>query len=156
MRGLRVLGTVAILVVLACGGCTSRGDTGAGSQHASAAGSVRPKPAPTDADLGSVLERYYQYVEGGHWRFAHEMLSPRLRARVSENDLMDRYDAFASSPQVTVRQTSGTALVVWLDGDARADPSRSLHVEEHVTMAWDGEQWTIDSLAPRSLTNDTP
>ena len=68
-----------------------------------------------------------------------------------------------AGPLRAVRLTAGHGATVaaprstsWLDGDARDDPGRALHLVEHVTLAWDGEQWTIDALAPRSFTRDTP
>ncbi len=155
MRGLRVLSTVAIAGVLACGACSPahRRDAAAAasSEPPRSLSAASPRPAPADPDLGAVLERYYQDIEGAHWSFAYAMLSPRVRATMSTNDLMDRYELFAS-PQITVRPTRGTSLDVWLDGNARDDPRRALHLVEHVTMVWDGEQWVIDALAPRSFT----
>ena len=109
-----------------------------------------PAPAPSDPDLGTVTERFYQYVEGAHWPFAYAMLSQRYRATLSQNDLKRRYEDFANA-DVALRQTPGTVVTARLNGVDRNDRSRRLSVEEKIKLVWDGEQWTIDDITRRDV-----
>ena len=90
------------------------------------------------------MERFYQQVEGGHWRFAYAMFAPAYRARHSEADLVARYSRYASL-DVTLRQRSDTVVVSHLEGIDRDDGS-PLRDEETVTLAWDGADWKIADL----------
>jgi hypothetical protein len=128
-------------------------------ERASASASAAPhavsiRPAPTDPDLATVMERFYQQVEGGHWRFADAMLSPRLRAQLGENGLRSRYETVVNL-DVTLRQTNARTVMALLAGIDRADRSHSVRFEETVTLVWDGEQWSIDALVRRPLSPGT-
>jgi len=98
------------------------------------------RPAPKNPDLGDVLERFYEDIEGRHWDVAYAMLSPRLRAALPEPAFEARYAAFADA-DVNVGQPAGLRAVVRLD-DARSHAS----AVERVTLAWNGEDWTVDRL----------
>ncbi|HYW54429.1 MAG TPA: hypothetical protein VFF00_02485 [Candidatus Elarobacter sp.] len=100
------------------------------------------------------MERFYQQVEGGHWRFADAMLSPRLRAQLGENGLRSRYETIANL-DVTLRQENARTVVASLTGAERAGPSRTVRFEETVSLVWDGEQWAIDAIARRPLSPGT-
>lgn len=134
MKGCRSSFISALATALLAGGC-------AHATHAAAPAVALP--APTYPDLGAVMERFYQFVEGGHWRFAYAMLAPAYRARTSEAKLVARYSRYVSF-DVTVRQQSDTSVVSSIAGVAR-DGGRSLH-EETVTLAWDGADWKITGL----------
>jgi hypothetical protein len=107
-------------------------------------------PAPKNPDLTVVMERFYQQVTSGHWPFAYAMLSPDLRATLTQQQLVERYSDVVD-PNVRARQLSDRTVVAWLDGTERGHPERALHVRETVTLAWDGEQWTIDAIERRSV-----
>jgi hypothetical protein len=109
-----------------------------------AAAPAHALPAPKDPDLGSVMERFYQQVEGNHWRFAYAMLAPAYRARLSEADLVAHYGKYASL-DVTLRQQSDTTVVAHLAGTDRSD-GRPLRDEETVKLGWDGADWKIVDL----------
>ena len=110
----------------------------------------RHVPAPKNPDLTVVMERFYQQVTSSHWPFAYAMLSPRLRAALTQQQLVERYQGIVD-PNVRARQLSDRTVVAWLDGTERAHPGRPLHVRETVTLAWDGEQWTIDAIERRGV-----
>jgi len=144
MRGCR-LGFISALAVallaqallLVASGCAQPPrDEAAAPAHA--------LPVPKDPDLGSVMERFYQQVEGQHWQFAYAMLAPAYRARHGESDLVARYGRYASFA-VTLRQRSDTVVVSDIDGidRDRGSPQRD---EELVTLAWDGADWKIADL----------
>jgi hypothetical protein len=148
MRAIRLVSLAAAAAVLAAGGCgSSRHGTGDGG--ASAAPQVqRRAPAPVDPDLGTVMERFYQYVQGRHWPFAYAMLSTRYRATLTQDELVRRYENLADA-DVALRHTPGTSVTARIDGTDRKDRSRKLHVEERVKLVWDGEQWVIDDITRR-------
>lgn len=106
-------------------------------------------PAPKNPDLGTVMERYYQLVEGKHWDFAYAMLAPAYRGHVSEDAFARRYGGF-SSADVDVRQESDRVVVVRLGALDRASGKR-LAVEETVTLSWNGADWKIASIRRRSV-----
>ena len=135
------------LAVLAAGCARHPGDAGAG---ASGAAAQQHEPAPADPDLAAVMERFYQQVEGGHWRFAHAMLSARYRAGVTEAALRNRYDELADL-DVNLRQTTDRVVVARLDAHDRLDRARVRSVDETVTLAWDGGQWLIDGIRRRDV-----
>lgn len=129
-RGVSVLAVAALAIgVVAMPGCGAQ----RAEQHQS-------RPAPTNPDLGDVLERYYEDVEGRHWEIAYAMLSPRLRASMSEAAFEARYAPYANA-DVTVGQPDGRRVAVHL-----SDAAHHLSTTERVTLAWDGEDWTIDRL----------
>ena len=152
MRRVRFLPIAALAVVLAASGCTQRHETAASSASPPAHPRVVAK-APANPDLATVMERFYQQVEGAHWKFAYAMLSPRYRATLSQDDLMRRYDDIADL-DVTLRQTNGRVVHARLVGSTR-DRSRSVRFEEDVSLVWDGQDWTIDSIARRDVSPGT-
>jgi hypothetical protein len=148
MRADGLVPVAAFAVLLAASGCTNARQAASTS---STAPQAQPRaPAPKNPDLSGVMERFYQQVEGGHWAFAYAMLSARCRAGLTQQQLVDRYSDLVD-PNVRARQLSDRTVVAWLDGTDRKDPGRALHVRETVTLAWDGEQWTIDALERRSV-----
>ncbi len=140
MRGCRRDFIAVLAAAIAACGC-ARASTGDDRP-------AHPVPAPTDPDLGTVMERFYQQVEGRHWRFAYAMLAPAYRARLSEDDLARQYDGYASA-DVSLRQPSDRVVIAQL---AATDPTgRRLRVEETVTLAWDGADWQIAAIRRRAL-----
>lgn len=134
MRGLQLLTIVAVLVCLITGCVTA--------PH-------RTAPAPSNPDLGTVLERFYQQLEGGHWRYAHAMLSARYGALVSEDELRERYASFAFA-EITVGQPHGMTVAVELTAPAHAGEA-ALAVRETLSLVWDGEDWKIDRITRRAI-----
>lgn len=146
----RSIVAIALFLTTVVAACTQAPDERSSATASAAPHAASVRPAPADPDLATVMERFYEQVEGGHWRFADAMLSPRLRAQLGENGLRSRYETIANL-DVTLRQTNARTVIASLAGTVRDDPSRKLHLEESVTLAWDGEQWTIDAFTPRSL-----
>src|ERR1700682_3611523 len=74
MRREHRTGLAALAIVVALAGC------GAADRGGDAPAAPPPRPpravalAPADPDLASVMERFYQHVEGAHWAFAYGML----------------------------------------------------------------------------------
>jgi hypothetical protein len=129
MRGLVCVIALSLCATLSCG-CAQRHD----------AQTAQVQPAPSNPDLGAVLERYYGQIQGRHWSFAYAMLSPRLRATLPESAFEARY-ADLTNADVTVGQSAGLRLPVRLD-----DTAHHTATTETVTLAWNGEDWTIDRL----------
>ena len=98
------------------------------------------RAAPTNPDLGDVLQRFYEDIEGRHWEIAYAMLSSRLRSTTSEAAFEARYAPFTNA-DVTVGQPNGLHVAVRL-----SDAARHVATTEHVALAWDGEDWKIDRL----------
>jgi hypothetical protein len=148
MRRVGLVPLAALGVVLAVAGCANP------RQAKSSSGVATPAqhrvPAPKNPDLTEFMERFYQQVTSGRWPFAYAMLSPRLRAALTQQQLVERYQGIVD-PNVRARQLSDRTVVAWLDGTERAHPGHPLHVRETVTLAWDGEQWTIDAIERRSV-----
>lgn len=107
-------------------------------------------PAPADPDLGTVMERFYGDVEGGHWAIAYAMLSPRYRRTVGRGDFEAQYARFTDL-DASLRQTGPRTVVATLTAHDRADPARVHRFAESWTLAWDGEDWTLDALRRREL-----
>ncbi|MEA2688855.1 MAG: hypothetical protein QOD51_1462 [Candidatus Eremiobacteraeota bacterium] len=149
MRAFRRLSLGAVAAVLLVAGCGPAHHAAADGSASTAPQAHRRAPAPANPDLGTVAERFYQYVEGSHWQFAYAMLSARYRATVTHDELMHRYENLADA-DVALRHTPGTVVTARLDAVDRNDRSRKLHVEETVKLAWDGEQWTIDDITRRT------
>ncbi len=141
MRAAGLVPIAALAVLFGVSGCTNSTSTEAPHAHA---------PAPKNPDLSDVMERFYQQVEGGHWAIAYGMLSPRYRARLTQQQFADRYVVLVD-PNVRARQLSDRTVVAWLDAGDRAHSGRAVHVRETVTLAWDGEQWTIDAIERRGI-----
>ena len=148
MRADGLVTVAALVVLLSASACTN-------PRQVESSASLAPQaqhraPAPKNPDLSAVMERFYQQVEGGHWPFAYAMLSASYRARLTQPQLVERYGDLID-PNVRARQLSDRTVVAWLDGTERGHPGRALHVRETVTLAWDGEQWTIDAIERRSV-----
>ena len=150
MRVNRLFSLTTLAVLLAAAGCgPARHSATDGAATATPQTQRRAQaPAPSDPDLGTVMERFYQYVEGAHWQFAYAMLSPRFRATLTQGDLERRYENFADA-DVALRHSPGTVVTARLSGVDRNDRSRRLLVEEKIKLVWDGEQWTIDDIVRR-------
>ncbi|HEX3467465.1 MAG TPA: hypothetical protein VHT05_05235 [Candidatus Elarobacter sp.] len=110
---------------------------------------LHPVPAPKNPDLGAVMERYYQLIEGKHWQFAYAMLAPAYRAHVSEDALAQQYAGF-SSADIDVRQQSDRVVIVRLDATERAS-GKPVAVQETVTLSWNGADWKIAAISRRSV-----
>jgi hypothetical protein len=159
MRAHRRFSLAVLAVLLAAASCGPARHAGSAGAAADGAATVAPAarrhaPPPADPDLGTVVERFYQYVEGAHWRFAYAMLSPRYRGTLTEQDLMQHYGSIGSG-DVAVRQTPGTVVTAVLDASDPKDPSRHVRVEEKLKLVWDGEQWMIDDIARRGVSPGT-
>jgi hypothetical protein len=148
MRADALAPLVALACVLAVPGCTNPRQADSSSTPVPQA--QRRAPAPKNPDLTDFMERFYQQVEGSHWAFAYGMLSPRYRQALTQQQLVDRYSGLVD-PNVRARQLSDRTVMAWLDGTDRAHPGRALHLTEMVTLAWDGEAWTIDAIERRSV-----
>ncbi|MEA2721850.1 MAG: hypothetical protein QOJ39_3714 [Candidatus Eremiobacteraeota bacterium] len=139
---------VAVSAMLAAAGCGPARHSAANGPASTVPQAHRRAPAPANPDLGTLTERFYQYVEGGHWQFAYAMLSARYRATLTQDELKRRYESFADA-DVALRQPPGTVVTARLDATDRTDHSRKLHADETLKLAWDGEQWTIDDIVRR-------
>jgi hypothetical protein len=150
MRGSRVFVVAALAVVIAAGGCTPhrlRTEISGGYDSPAA---HRHAPAPSNPDLETVMERFYQQVEGAHWRFAYAMLSPRYRASLDQARFVARYDRFADL-DVSLRRFGDRAIVAKIAANERGSASPARRFEETTTLAWDGEDWRIDRIERRDV-----
>ena len=152
MRAHRVVVVAALAVVLGAGGCTPQRVHGGVESRAARAHA----PAPANPDLGTVMERFYQQVEGAHWPFAYAMLSARYRARMDQDGFVARYAPF-SDMDVSLLQRGDRVVIATIRateraGPARASPARVRRFQESVTLAWDGEDWRIDDIVRRDVT----
>jgi len=111
----------------------------------------RHAPAPANPDLATVMERFYQQVEGAHWPFAYAMLSPRYRASLNQDRFVALYDRYTDL-DVSLRQYGDRVVVAMLGANERGSPPRAHRFEETTTLAWDGEDWKIDRIARRDVT----
>jgi hypothetical protein len=152
MRGERTLSLVVVclclgVVLAACSGTRQSADA---SSPPSASAPKMQAAAPANPDLATVMERFYQQVEGQHWKFAYAMLSPRYRGTLSDSAFVDRY-ADLVNPDVQLQQKTDRVVVAQVRGRDRLDRARYHGFEETVTLAWDGEQWVIDDIRRRGL-----
>ena len=145
MRADRTLPLVVLCLAVLAPGCARRAPD-APPPHAARGA----EPAPADPDLAGVMERFYQQVEGRHWRFAYAMLSAQYRAGRSEAELRNRYDELADL-DVNLRQRTDRIVVARLVAHDRLDRARVRAVDETVTLAWDGGQWVIDAIRRRDV-----
>ncbi len=146
MRTDRAVVVAALAFVLAAAGCAPPKPTVTVSHgHV---GTVAPHRAgpPANPDLASVMERFYQQIEGAHWPFAYAMLSPRYRASISQDAFVARYAGFADL-DVSIRQSGDRVVVAALGAKERGTPARARRFEEKTTLTWDGEDWKIDRIA---------
>ena len=88
------------------------------------------------------MERFYQLVEERHWSIAEAMLAPPLRARFPEAALRARYGAYGDA-DIRVRQLDRRTVAAQL-----AAPGGANVVRERVALAWDGDDWQIESFSP--------
>ena len=147
MRADRTLPLMLLCLAVLAPGCARRA---ADAPPPSVAAARAHEPAPADPDLAAVMERFYQQVEGGHWRFAYAMLSARYRAGITEAGLRSRYDELADL-DVNLRQTTDRVVVARLDAHDRLDRARVRTVAETTTLAWDGGQWVIEAIRRRDV-----
>ena len=150
MRAKRVVivGMLAFLVAVA--GCAPRRMHTSISGGTVAPAAQRHAPAPANPDLGTVMERFYQQIEGAHWPFAYAMLSPRYRATLDQDRFVAQYDRY-SDLDVSLRQYGDRVVVAMLGAKERGSPPRAHRFEERTTLAWDGEDWKIDRIARREV-----
>ena len=150
MQVKRVVVVVMLGLVVAVAGCAPR------RMHTQISGgydSPAPHgraPAPVNPDLGTVMERFYQQIEGAHWPFAYAMLSPRYRATLDQDRFVALYDRYADL-DVSLRQYGDRVVVARLGAKERGSPPRAHRFEETTTLAWDGEDWKIDRIARREV-----
>jgi hypothetical protein len=113
MRAKRVVvGAVLACAVLVAACTPQRGRTEL-SAGDDAPAAHRHVPAPANPDLGTVMERFYQQVEGAHWRFAYAMLSPRYRAALNQERFVALYDGYTDL-DVSLRQYGDRVVVAVL------------------------------------------
>jgi hypothetical protein len=155
MRGKRLFGIAGVAVAaVMLGACAARhAETDAGPQATVAAASQQR--APQDPDLAAVMERFYQQVQGAHWAFADYMISPVFRGVLGPDGVRGRYQDLADL-DVTLQQTEALTVVASLSAKDRANPAHRLRFVETTRLLWDGDQWTIDSIARRDLSPGTP
>jgi hypothetical protein len=107
-------------------------------------------PAPANPDLATVMERFYQHVEGAHWRFAYAMLSPGYRKTLDQNRFVARYDRFADL-DVSLRQYGDRVVVATVGAKERGSAAAAHRFEETTMLGWDGEDWKIDRIVRRDV-----
>ena len=146
MRAKRVVVVAVLACAVAAVGCAQhRVRTEVSGGYASPAAHRR---APANPDLATVMERFYQQVEGAHWPFAYAMLSPRYRGSLSQDRFVALYDRH-SDLDVSLRQRDDRVVVAELGATERGGTARTRRFEETTTLAWDGEDWKIDRIARR-------
>ena len=150
MPATRVVVVALAAIVASAAGC------GPPRAHMIAGPTVAPvahrrAPAPANPDLATVMERFYQQIEGAHWPFAYAMLSPRYRAALNQERFVARYQRYAEL-DVSLRQYGDRVVVAALGAKERGSPPRAHRFEETTTLAWDGEDWKIDRVVRRELT----
>ncbi|HTD33090.1 MAG TPA: hypothetical protein VK665_05500 [Candidatus Elarobacter sp.] len=146
MRGFRlvpVAAGAALSVVVAVTAVACGPEHRAASAPSATAAPRAHRPAPSDPDLSGVIERYYELVEGAHWPFAYAMLSPRLRASLTQAEFEKRYAALIA-PDVKARQVGPATAVTRID--AKDASGRARRYDETVAFVWDGEEWKIDRI----------
>jgi hypothetical protein len=149
MRAKRVI-VVAGLALLVAAGCTPARVTVTVNRGTAWPAGHRHAPAPANPDLATVMERFYQLIEGAHWPFAYAMLSPRYRATMAQDRFVARYDRYTDL-DVSLRQYGDRVVVATLGAKDRGSPSQARRFEETTTLAWDGEDWKIDRIARRDV-----
>jgi hypothetical protein len=150
MQAKRVMVVAVLAVLVAAAGCTPRRMHREISGGTVAPAAQHHAPAPANPDLGTVMERFYQQVEGAHWPFAYAMLSPRYRATLDQSGFVALYDRYTDL-DVKLRQFGDRTVVAMVAAKERAIPQRARTFEETTTLAWDGEDWKIDRIARREV-----
>ncbi|HYW53995.1 MAG TPA: hypothetical protein VE826_08495 [Dongiaceae bacterium] len=151
MRARRILAVAALAVVVAAGGCAPHRVRTEISGGYDAPAARRHAPAPAEPDLATVMERFYQQVEGAHWPFAYAMLSPRYRSSLSQDRFVALYDRYGDL-DVSLRQHGDRVVVAMLGAKERGGAAHAHRFEETTTLAWDGEDWKIERIARRGVT----
>jgi hypothetical protein len=116
----------------------------------------------SDADAARVLGELGQALESNNERLLLKLFDaarmpdyPVFRDQVAQ--FFDEYEAFQVHYQITQALTEGRIGVAMVDFELEARPSRGStpnvrrDVQLRLVMAWDGKQWRIVDLAPRSL-----
>ena len=150
MRADRVAVMAGLAFVLAAVGCTPARTTLSASTETVAPAARHHAPAPANPDLGTVMERFYQQIEGAHWPFAYAMLSPRYRATLDQDHFVARYSGFADL-DVSLRQSGDRVVIATIGAKERGAAARARRFEETITLAWDGEDWKIDRIVRRDV-----
>jgi hypothetical protein len=133
MRALRVL--FVFVAAVALSSCTGAARSDAPRQRL---------PPPSHPDLSSIVERYYQQIEGAHWNIAYAMLSERYRAAHDRSAFETSYQG-TSNADISARQLGDRRELVRLTIPASGNaPART--IRETLTFAWDGEEWTVDDI----------
>jgi hypothetical protein len=151
MQAKRVVVIAVLAFLAAAAGCTPTRVTVTVNRGSAAPAAHRRAPAPANPDLATVMERFYQQVEGAHWPFAYAMLSPRYRASLSQDRFVGLYDRYADL-DVSLRQFGDRVVIASLGAKERGDAPRTHRFEETTTLAWDGEDWKIERIARRDVT----
>jgi|GEM_PF-1915662 len=151
MRANRVFVIAVLAVLAAAAGCTPPRVTTTVNRGTVAPAAHRHAPAPVNPDLGTVMERFYQQVEGAHWPFAYAMLSPRYRAALDQDRFVALYERYTDL-DVSLRQLGDHVVVAMLGAKERGAAPRAYRFEETTTLAWDGEDWRIDRIVRRDVT----
>ena len=151
MRAHRVVMAAAAIGLVAAGGCASQRAPATLSATTESPAAQRRAPAPANPDLGTVMERFYQQVEGAHWPFAYAMLSRRYRASLDQDRFVAQYDRFADL-DVALRQRGDRVVVATIGAKDRGGAAGAHRFEETATLAWDGEDWRIDRIVRRDVT----
>jgi hypothetical protein len=150
MRADRVAVVAGLAFILVAAGCTPARTTLSASTETVAPAARHHAPAPANPDLGTVMERFYQQVEGAHWSFAYAMLSPRYQAALAPDPFIARYASFADL-DVSLQQYGDRVVVATIGAKERGTPPRARRFAEKTTLAWDGEDWKIDRIERREL-----
>ena len=100
------------------------------------------------------MERFYQLIEGEHWRFADAMLTPRFRAALGAAGIRARYENLAGI-DVTLQQTGPSAVVAQLGATMRNGRARHVRYVETVRLSSTGGEWAIDAIARRDVSPGT-
>ena len=150
MRADRVAVVAGLAFIVLAAGCTQARTTLSASTETVAPAARHHAPAPANPDLGTVMERFYQQIEGAHWPFAYAMLSPRYRAALDQDHFVARYNGFADL-DVSLRQYGDRVVLATIGAKERSDPARALRFEETAALVWDGEDWKIDRIVRRAV-----
>jgi hypothetical protein len=148
MRSKRVVVVTVLAFVVAVAGCTPPRAAETVNRVTVSPAARRHAPAPAEPDLATVMERFYQQIEGAHWPFAYAMLSPRYRATMSQDRFVALYERFTDL-DVSLRQDGDRTVVATLRAKERGEMAHGRRFEETTTLAWDGEDWKIERIARR-------
>jgi hypothetical protein len=151
MRAKRVVVVAVLALSAGAAGCGPPRDAHVIAGPTVAPAAHRHANPPANPDLATVMERFYQQVEGAHWPFAYAMLSARYRASLNQDRFITLYDGYTDL-DVSLRQYGGRVVVAMLGAKERGNAPREHRFEETTTLAWDGEDWKIDRIARRDIT----